>query len=153
MTEEEIHEFIHESVYELMEANELLQVRFKIGAYKRYAYDMDKETLVFSNHGVPGVLATIRVVGSISKVSGTWLWGWANAHFPDNVTKAATTVRDFGEDQSIWKLTKDKWEATEEDGWEMAAVSNRLMKAKGAYRCPDSNGFLFLILTDVKRLQ
>jgi hypothetical protein len=79
--------------------------------------------------------------------------GMANTYFPDNATKGLTTVRDFGEKNGIRKLTQEKWDATEEDGWEMSAVCNRIIKGKGAYRCPDENGALFMILTDIRRVQ
>jgi hypothetical protein len=35
----------------------------------------------------------------------------------------------------------------------MSAVANRLINGKGVYRCPTDNGFLFLILTQIDRLQ
>ncbi len=151
MTEQEIHEFVHESVHQLIDVNKQLQKKFNIGAYKRYDYDMDKETLIFSNQGIPYVRATIQVAGSISKKSKTWLWGWANPHVPDNATKKLGKVRAFGEKHGIRKLMERKWEATEEDGWEMSAVCNRLIKGKGVYRCPDKSGFLFLVLTNIRR--
>jgi hypothetical protein len=58
-------------------------------------------------------------------------------------------VREFGEKHNILKLTEDYWEATEDDGWEMSAIANRIIGGKGVYRCPDENGFLFLILTNI----
>jgi hypothetical protein len=153
LTDDEIHEFVHQSVHELMDQNEHLEEKFQIGSYKRYAYDMDKETLAFSDGGPSRIVATIQVAGSISCTTKTWLWGWANSYFPDNATRALVVVREFGNKHGITKLTQEKWEATEEDGWEMSAVCNHLIKGCGVYRCPTEIGFVFLVLTEIKRIQ
>ena len=153
MTDEEIDDYMHESVHLQMETNEQYLRQFGIGSFERWDYDMDKGTLTFSHKGVPHVVATIQVAGSTSDKSNTWLWGWANQYFPKNVTSALSVVREFGEKHGIRKLTQDRWEATVEDGWEMSAVANRLIGGKGVYRCPTDNGFLFLILTQIDRLQ
>jgi hypothetical protein len=155
VTKDEIDEFVHECVHELIEINDGLQKHFGIHDYKRYHYDMDQERLVFRHDdgSNPGVVAIMQVVGSTSTKSKTWLWGWANPHVPENATKGTIAVRDFGVKNGISKLIEEKWEATEEDGWEMSAVCNRIMKAKGAYRCPSENGALFLVLTDIRRVQ
>jgi hypothetical protein len=153
VTDEEIDNHLHESVHLQVETNEHYLQQFGIGSFERWDYDMDKETLTFSHEGVPHVVAAIQVAGSISNKSNTWLWGWANQHFPENVTKALSVVREFGKKHEILKLTQDKWAATIEDGWEMSAVANRLINGKGVYRCPTDNGFLFLILTQIDRLQ
>lgn len=152
MTDEEIKEFLHRSFHDLSDLNAELQEKFGLGTYKHYFYDMDKETLAFHSGGPPRVLATIQVAGSVAHTTKTWLWGWANPYFPNNVTKALNIVRAFGETHGIKKLTQEKWAATEEDGWEMTAVCRQLLKARGAYRCPTETGLLFLILTDIARV-
>jgi hypothetical protein len=153
VTDEEIDNYLHESIHLQMETNEEYLQQFDIDSFEHWDYDMDKETLTFSHKGVAKVVATIQVAGSISNKSKTWLWGWANQYFPENVIRALSVVREFGEKHGIQKLTRDKWAATVEDGWEMSAVANRLIKGKGVYRCPTDNGFLFLILTQIDRLQ
>jgi hypothetical protein len=153
LTDEEIADYMHESVHMQMEINERYLKQFGIGSFERWDYDMDKETLTFSHKGVTRVVANIQVAGTISNESKTWLWGWANQYFPENVTSALSVVREFGEQHGIQKLTEDKWAATVEDGWEMSAVANRLIKGKGVYRCPTDKGFLFLILTQITRRQ
>jgi hypothetical protein len=59
MTDEEIHEFVHASVHELMDLNHQLQEQFGIHGYKRYHYDMDQENLLFlhSDDSAPSVIA------------------------------------------------------------------------------------------------
>ena len=65
--------------------------------------------------------------------------------------RAAKKVRDFGERNGVEKLVQSFWpEASPEDGWEMAAVTTSLNKCDGAYRCPDDNGFSWVVLRDIR---
>jgi len=153
MTEEEFQDYVHESVHASIDFKDALLNQFGIGRFKRWSYDLEQGTLVFSNDDDLGVVATIQAAGSISTISNTWLWGWANASLPETVTSALQAVRDFGEEQGIQKLTNENWSASEADGWEMSAVTNRIIGGKGIYRCPDEKGCFFLILMDIKRLQ
>ena len=153
MTDEEFSDYAHEAVHELIEANEKYHQQFKIGEYERWFYDLEKGTLTFSHHGVAQVVAAIQAIGSLSTQTGTWLWGWANESIPKEMCKAMLAVRDFGQKHNISRLTEDYWEATEDDGWEMSAVTARLLGAKGVYRCPGESGFIFLLLTYIYFVQ
>jgi len=153
LTEEEFNSFVHESVHLLMDLNKQYQEEFKIGGYKRWKYDLETATLTFSDNNVPFVVADIQAAGSISNKSKSWLWSWANRSLPDHVTDSVLAVKEFGEKNNISKLKEDYWEADEADGWEMAAVASRIIGAKGVYRCPDENGFFFLILTSIRFVQ
>ena len=51
------------------------------------------------------------------------------------------------------KLACAYWSAEEEDGWEMAAVSAYLLKARGAYRSPEGHRLGFMIMTGVRWAQ
>jgi hypothetical protein len=61
-------------------------------------------------------------------------------------------VREFGVQHNLPPLVNAKWPAHELDGWEMAAVSARLLDAEAAYRCPYEQGFLFLLLNGLRRV-
>jgi hypothetical protein len=66
------------------------------------------------------------------------------------VKKDIAAVKQFGIAEGLRELTDEKWEADELDGWAMTNVSARILNAKGAYRCPTHNGFLFVVFTDVQ---
>ena len=149
VTDQEFKEYLHDSVHELIDLNDKYHKEFKIGSYARWDYDFDKATLTFSNEGVPGVIADIQAVGTIAHESKSWLWSWNNESIPEHVKSSISAVREFGETHKILKLTEDYWAASEEDGWEMSAIANRILGGKGVYRCPDDRGFVFLILTKV----
>lgn len=153
MTDEEFHEYAHSAIHQLMELNQKYQEEFKIGSYERWNYELEEGTLTFSHDGTPYVVAEIQAAGSIALKSRSWMWGWANESLPDQVTRLLYAVRQFGEGNGIPRLADGYWEdATEADGWEMAAVANRIIGGKGVYRCPDESGFFFLILMKIRNV-
>ncbi len=149
MTDEEFKQFAHESVHQLMDLNKRYQEEFKVGSYERWDYDLQRATLTFSHERIPRVVAHIQAAGSIAIQSKSWLWSWANKSLPHHVTESILAVKEWGEKNNVLKLKEHYWEGEEADGWEMAAVANRIVGGKGVYRCPDKNGFFFLILTDI----
>jgi hypothetical protein len=149
MGPEQFSEFRHDAVHELMHLNRLCEEEFRIGSWQRWDYDLERATLTFSENGVPKVLASIQVIGTTSVSGGTWMWGWANESLPPNVTKAVAKVREFGQAENIAKLTEAELRDDEYLGWEMTAVAAKLLGAKGAYRCPDENGFVYVVYSSI----
>jgi hypothetical protein len=86
------------------------------------------------------------MAGSISEITDTWLWAWANPSFEGCDIGEILRVREFGEIHRLQKLINPKWAADEADGWEMTAVSARLLRSEAAYRSPSINGCLFILL-------
>ena len=142
--------FVAECCNDLATKNEELWEKFSLASYKRWDWDQDSAEIVFSNDGVPGVIARIAFVGSFSNKSASWLWAWANFNLLDAIREPTIAVRDFGEQRNFVPLTTPKWPATEEDGWHMAAVAARVLGAQGVYRTPADYGFTFMVLHDVR---
>ncbi|MEU4191575.1 DUF6882 domain-containing protein [Kribbella sp. NPDC026611] len=67
--------------------------------------DLNARTLT----GERGVLSGVSLLGSLSHLDNTWLWGWANPGFgPDFPAVAATLpIRDFGNQHGITEFTSD----------------------------------------------
>ena len=128
-----------------------LKDMYGLSDFERYDWDQDEGTIVFSSGGVPGLLARIHFVGSVSAKTGTWLWAWANTSLSDKVTERIHEVRKYGQRHRLAPLVEHYWSADEMGGWEMTSVSAYLLKAQGAYRSPSDTGFTFMVLTDVRR--
>jgi uncharacterized protein YndB with AHSA1/START domain len=150
MNDSEFQDFIRESNNYLTAKIARAREEFHIGEFERYEYDLPSARFWWSDQGVSKVEARIITVGSISTISNTWRWAWANPHFDDVEMNEIVRVRVFGEKNNILKLTEGKWPADEADGWEMTAVSARLLEANAAYRSPSESGFLFLLLTHLR---
>jgi hypothetical protein len=59
-------------------------------------------------------------------------------------------VREFGRNDHLERLTTDKWSATETDGWAMTAVTARVAGAESAYRLPNRDSYIFMLLKKVE---
>ena len=140
---------VTESHNYLTERQDTLMSEYKLGEHKRFDWDQETGSLVFSNDNVVAVIAKVQFVGSISTKSGTWLWSWANETVLDNVKDQMHSVRQFGEEHGYDALTTDKWEGDEVDGWEMTSITTDVLRAKGAYRTSSDNGFTYMVITDI----
>jgi hypothetical protein len=149
MDAQQFSKFRHQAVHELMHLNQLCEEQFRISALPRWDYELGRGTLTFSENGVPKVSAMIQVVGTTSVSDGTWMWGWANKSLPQRVKTAVGKVREFGRAESISELTKSVLPDDEHLGWEMTAIAAKVLGAKGAYRCPGENGFVYLIYSSI----
>jgi hypothetical protein len=149
MDQHDYWEFEHNAFHRLVTLNEHLERTFKAGSYERWDYDLETCEFVFSDNGIPKVVAKFQAVGSFSSNAKTWLWSWANASIPKTACDQIHRVREFGVSHGVVKLTEPKWSAEEADGWEMAAVATVILGGKGVYRCPNKNGLLFIVFTDI----
>lgn len=153
MNNEEYHKFRHDSIHELRALNDACERNFAISAWPRWDYELDDGVLVFSENDVPKVIADIQVVGTTANESNTWMWGWANDSLPPRAVSRMGAIREFGIAESIPQLTTDLLPNDEYLGWELTAVTARLLGAKGAYRCSDEDGFLYLVYMDIRPAQ
>jgi hypothetical protein len=119
---------------------------FRIGDYERYDYDQDKAQLMFSSGGKLRLICDVVFAGSISTTSDTWLWSWANDSLLEGVKSRMREVRGYGESHRLERLAGAYWPAQETDGWQMTSIATYLLDGIGAYRVPDENGFIFMVV-------
>jgi hypothetical protein len=136
----------------LQSQQEQLQADFALTSHERWEIDQEKGELVFSNHDIPTIIAKFQFVGSFSSTSNSWLWSWGNASVLAGLSKQVEAVRVYGKQHGFRKLTERKWPATEEDGWNMAAITNYILEGKGVYRPPFNQGVIFLVITEIRRV-
>jgi len=150
MDPEQFSIFRHEAVHQLMRLNEECEKTFRISSWPRWDYDLEAGTLTFSVNGTRKVLASIQVIGTTSKSGGTWMWAWANESLPAKVTEAVDRVRAFGETENLTELTQKCLPDDDYLGWEMSAIAAKILQSKGAYRCPDENGFVYVVYSALR---
>ena len=150
MSPEQFSVYRHEAVHQLMRLNEECEKTYQLSLWPRWDYDLEAGTLTFSENGTPQIIASIQVIGTTSKSGGTWMWAWANESLPDKVTRAVESVRAFGLAENLAELTKESLPDDEYIGWEMSGVAAGILHAKGAYRCPDDNGFVYVVYTSLR---
>lgn len=146
-------EFLAEATAYLGEQQDAVVREFDLESWERFRLDPKAGTLTFSTGGTPGVVAQVLVVGSIQGTPGAWRWAWADASAPESMREPILRVRQFGEEHGFDKLVDPTWPGERTDGWEMASAAALLLSARGAYRAPFEGGFIFLIFTDIHRVQ
>jgi hypothetical protein len=144
---------VKSSVDYLSEQQAVLMRDFRLGEHQRYDWDQERAELVFSNDGKPALVCDIVMVGSISVVTGTWLWSWANDSDLEQVKAPLRDVLAFGEERGFEKLAGAYWPGAEEDGWQMTAIAAKYLGAIGAYRTPKERGFTFMAITRARWVQ
>lgn len=127
--------------------------RFGLADFERWEIDSDSLRIVFSSPGVPSATAEYQVVGTFSLQSNTWLWGWANASFDPRETAEIDRLRVFGEVRGIDRLTHQKWNAEQVDGWEMTSLAAHVLGADALYRLPSEKVMTFLLLRNLGVVQ
>ena len=130
-----------------MDLNEQCENRFRLSDWPRWSYDLETATLTFTRDGMPRVIASVQVAGTTSGAGKSWLWGWADPNTPHPAVDRMQEVRAFGEREGIAQLTAETLLDDQFLGWEMTAVAARILGAKGAYRCPLEDGFVYLLYT------
>lgn len=145
----------HDAVHDLAAKNEALNQAYGIGEHKRYDYDVDTGLMTFSNEGLVAVVAEIQIVGTTSERNKNWLWSWGNDWWPKSAVLAAEATREFGAEKEIEELTTEYLydDSIVNLGWEMAAVTARVVGAMGAYRAPTNNGHIFFVYTKIDLAQ
>ncbi len=129
---------------------EKLNKEYKLGDYDRWDADQETGKLIFSSKGKPRVIASFQIAGSYSTYSNTWKWSWANETVDAANKRDMNKIKEFGEKNQFKELTTPQWKCEENYGWTMTAVAGQLIKAKGAYRGRIADGFVYLLITDIK---
>ncbi len=99
------------------------------------------------------ILCEPTVIGSWSKSSGTWLWGWANSWWSPSLTRPTVRVKRAGERLGVERLWRSGFHADEPLAWELCLATLELLpEFSGVYRSPDDTGALFLVIRNTRRV-
>lgn len=150
MSENEFQDFLRQSKWSMRSLMDQNEKDFQLSTYPRFDWDPWRGELAFSTAGVPKVVARIQVVGSLSLKTNSWYWGWANHDLPDPLRRSVLRAKEFGTDHGVLRLIQPRWAAKDGDAWEMTAVTFRLSEAKGAFRSPNPDGFIYMVFTDIR---
>lgn len=85
-----------------------------------------------------------QIIGSWHRPSQTWRWAWSNPSVRKSLAVQSEKIKAYGTQRKIEKLITEKWSATEEDAWQMAALACLICNAQGVYRGPAGDTFVFI---------
>jgi hypothetical protein len=124
--------------------NEFMQL-YDINSYENWYYDHDIGAFHFKGDDGRNLYFKYLKVGSFSTETNTWKWSWDNKFTPRHIKKPLEKVKAFGEANHFEPLTKGLINGDEYTGWEMTAVSAKLLNALGMYRIPQEHLFIYFI--------
>ncbi len=148
---DDYNKLLNECVAEVDRKNQNLADEYGFGSFERWDIDQEIGELVFSDGGVPKLVCSVTMLGSLSDQSETWMWGWANRSLLEPLTRDTNAVREYGAQNGIEDLTVEKTAATEGEAWALSALACRILEGRGLYRGPTGNGFVVMMLKDIKR--
>lgn len=123
---------------------------FKLGSYSRWDFRQDTGQIIFSDKGVPKVIATVQIAGTWSNISNTWMWSWNNKSIEKPVKKDLETVREFGLEKKFSELTNAQWASDPEYAWTVTAVAGYILNAKTAFRGDSGSGYVYFLVFDLR---
>jgi hypothetical protein len=134
----------------LTEQQEICRNEYGLNDWERWYYDDETGIIEFFNGDTVKLRINYLQVGTVSEISNTWLWAWANPNLGDNIKTDSKKLNELGEQKSFERLTKEKWNADEVDGWEMTSIMAYLTGAKGAYRIPGDSVIKFIVFKNLE---
>ena len=149
--DDDYNKLLNDCVAEVKRKNQKLADEFGFGSFERWDIDQEIGELVFSDGDVRKLDCSVTMIGSFSHRSETWMWGWANKSLLESLTRDTNAVRDYGTENGIEDLTVEKTPATEGEAWALSALACRILGGLGLYRGPTGNGFVIMMLKDIKR--
>jgi len=150
MPKAEYDKLVADAVSYLDERQDSIDSEYDFRKLRRAAWDQRTGKLTFADSaGGAKVEAEIQMIGSLSKTKGTWMWAWANPSVKGPVKTASRTVRRYGQQYRIRRLTTKEWAARTDDAWKMTAISARVLNARGAYHTEDEDGITYMVITSI----
>lgn len=110
-----------------------------------YEIDMNKGEIVIGHFTFQ-----FQIIGTYSKVSSTWLWGWANEQsgIKKQLLEQVNTLKQMGENRGIEFLSNRKMEVEEEFASMIGVVCASLFNCSTFYICDYGEGKLVVTITD-----
>jgi hypothetical protein len=150
MTQEEFASFVEDCRNELRQKIASSVDKWKLTKFARFNFDQETGQIEFLDGEGPDIVCEVQVIGTYSKATRTWLWAWKNDFILDKLKDDSLIVNEFGDRHGLERLLDPKWEATEEDAWDMTAVAAHLSPAEGAYRLPNRDVMIFMLLKRIE---
>lgn len=117
----------------------------------RVQLDAEAERATFFDAaGRPAGAARALLVGSFSRRSHAWLWGWGHRDLPEPMRRAVKDVLDAAPDRSVWEISTQQFGTDEPTAWALCALFCAESRAEAAVRLAHADGGVFVALYDVR---
>lgn len=152
MTDEQFDVFLDKCYRELEEKQERMFSEFNIGVYEEYWFDQLTRTLQFINHNKVEVEFYILCIGTWAHQKNTWMWGWANNSFTEEIRQEAERLKGLRKITDYELFEKEGFDCDETMAYELTAIALNHLNAMGMYKIPGERSHLFVSLMEKKLL-
>lgn len=107
-----------------------------------WQFDMGAGTIAFG----PELVFPVQILGSFSRQSETWLWGWANEQsgIPAALLAQARQLQAYGAQHGIERLTTPSFEATEHELHVVGSIASGMFDASGYFLADYGPGIMLV---------
>jgi len=146
--EQSFEDYKSQCISDLMSLQPEFIKLYDIDNYENWFYDHGIGVFHFKSNNGKNLYFKYIDVGSFSTKANTWKWSWDNKTTPKHVCRDLEKVRTFGRSNNFVLLKTGLFEGDEYTGWEMTAISAKLLNAIGSYRIPTEHLFVYFIFTN-----
>ncbi|QLY81812.1 hypothetical protein HZF06_09575 [Clostridium intestinale] len=150
MTNEQFDDFVDKCYEEMEQKQEKLFNTYNIGTYDKYWFDQETKTLQFKNNDEVLLEFNIVCIGTWGHQKNTWMWGWANASFTNEIREDAILLKGLTEYTGYEVFKKIGFECDEVMAYESVAMAVNYLNALGMYKIPGEKSDLFVALMEIK---
>jgi hypothetical protein len=128
MTDEQFSELVMLCNEEFATKQQKFQIW--IASSEKWFYDLEDCSLTIGN-----MQFRITPIGTYSKTSETWLWGWANPEFPPHAIEASSRLKSLY-DITGWSVFENQGtNASSADAQVFSALALHVLDAVGLFKC------------------
>ncbi|WP_076012928.1 DUF6882 domain-containing protein [Alteromonas abrolhosensis] len=147
-TDKQIDDYVDSCFNEMEVKNSEARDNFGLGSFYRFDFDTKKGHIIFSKDDEE-LRVKVNLICSVDESKETLQWAWANKSLPSHMSAASRELRQLSSKTGLEIFDSEVWKATEDEGWEMAAIALREIGGLAVYRCPLGPSKLFVLLDSV----
>lgn len=152
MTDEQFDKFLDNCYEELEHKQSKLFEEYNIGRYESYWFDQCTKTLQFKNRDKVELEFRIVCIGTWSHLKNTWMWGWSNESFTEEIRHDAEGLKKLKALTGFDIFEDVGFKCDEGMAYEITAMGVNQLNALGMYKIPGQRSQLFLALIEEKKL-
>lgn len=140
--------FANDNCQRLTEIQNNFKAQYSIDDYENWHYTQASEILRLHSDDKEIFFKYIPV-GTYSRNSNTWLWGWSNKDSVEPRKLKTLKIKKLGEQIGFEELISNQFEGNEYIGWELTSISFHELGGIGTYRVVSNQLEKYFILTNV----
>lgn len=141
-------DFKDETVEKFQIIQEEFLEEYNLYSYTSWFYNQSTELLTLSKDEEEINFKYIPI-GTFSLNTKTWMWAWQNQHSAEKSKSTTIKVKSFGVLKGYEQLSEGYYNADEYTGWELVAISHKVLGGLGGYRVVTGHHEIYFLLAEI----